>query len=78
MAAFAEAAMLAERQGARLWQAEAHVERGLTLIDAEGAGSVAGRAALERARLLFHQSGAQPREQRMLTLLAALGPSSTS
>jgi tetratricopeptide (TPR) repeat protein len=70
--AFGEAAKLAERQGARLWEAEAHLERGLALIDDESVGRPAGRAALDQARTLFHKCGALPDEQRTLAALARL------
>jgi predicted ATPase len=68
---FRQAATLARRQGARLWEADAELECGLALLDRDRR-SVAGAAALERARSLYHECGARPNEQRTLDAISAL------
>ncbi|MGH9142372.1 MAG: tetratricopeptide repeat protein, partial [Vicinamibacterales bacterium] len=72
IASFANAATGAASQGARLWEAEAHFERGLALVERDGPGSAAGRTALEQARSLFHDCGARPKAQRTVDELSRL------
>lgn len=72
---FDDAARLASGLGARLWEAEARMEKGLAWFALEGPDSAAGRASLETALSLFRECGARPAEQRAL---AALKPHSSA
>ena len=60
---FDEAARLAGQLGARLWQADAYLERGLTLIESDRLESEAAKTALQQALALYRACGAVPRQQ---------------
>jgi hypothetical protein len=69
LSCFRRSAQLAETLGARLWQADALFEGGLTVL-AEGARAAESAGVLlERALGLFHICGARSREQETLEAL---------
>jgi tetratricopeptide (TPR) repeat protein len=61
---FTQAATAAEQLGARLWQADALLERGVTLLESSGRSSADAAHALGRAAELFNACGASTRERR--------------
>jgi tetratricopeptide (TPR) repeat protein len=63
IACFDESARLADQLGARLWQADAYLERGLALMESDGRARAAARASLVQALGLLRVCGARPREQ---------------
>ncbi len=72
VACFGDAAQRAATLGARLWQADAHLQSGLGYLEDQGPASARARRELEQARSLFAASGAAPREQLAKNAIAQL------
>ncbi len=69
---FEEAARQASALGAKLWEADAHFEHGLALLESEGSRSLRACGELTRARALYETCGAKPRERSAAGALSQL------
>lgn len=69
---FEEAARHASALGAKLWEADAHFEHGLALLDDQAHSGGRAQTELELARSLYHACGAAPRERQTADALLEL------
>jgi tetratricopeptide (TPR) repeat protein len=78
MAWFDESAKLAERLGARLWQADAYLEGGLALMNSDARTRATARARLVQAHELLQRCGARPGAQTAAAALERIDDSGSS
>jgi tetratricopeptide (TPR) repeat protein len=69
---FNRAALEAGLLSAKLWQADAYLERALALLESEGSASGSARSSCEMALAAYRACGVRPREERALEALARL------